>query len=496
MPEFIKKMSRKAKAAAAAVLSAALILSVSLGIFFQSGSDRIAVSNKTGSSLSGTEGISEAEKNDLKVSEKTEAPTKETKASDESDRTAATASSSDVSDNLYENNYDNGTVQSATIAQGNSYVGSSIGTQILTPNENTYKALFSAGYNLTENMLSNLTDDEKEVLFSILNAVENHETQVEVKNGVIKNGDSETLSDMFLLVKIALAKTDMLSPTYVYSGGEYITNLKLSYRLTENQVAAQRAQLKSKVMSIMSSVTEDMDDYDKLLYFHDEIISYCNYNQENENSRSAYGCLVEGKASCEGYSKALLELCDAAGIDCVIAAGSAVTNSQTIKHMWNKVRISGRWYNVDLSWDDADVGSEYDYFLVTDKEISTSHTVEPNKFYDYPSAVFDTDNYFVKNGFFVKSDEEIISSVTKAIESAVGAGRNTASVKFKNKTLFDRSNKLFSDSYMSNPIFEILKSVSKNLGVSIDTSSVYKFVNEDMLTMTFEISYDDETLVG
>lgn len=496
MPKFIKKMSRKAKAAAVAVLSAVLILSVSLGIFFQSGSERIEVSNETESSLSGTENTLETENTDLQSSEKTEAQTKITKSSDKSAEAAITTSSSAVSDSMNENNYENGTVQSATIAEGNSYAGSSVDTQIITPNENTYKALFSAGYNLTEHMLSNLSDDEKEVLFSILDAAENHETQVEVKNGVIKNGDSKTLSDMFLLVKIALAKTDMLSPTYVYSGGEYVTNIKLSYRLTKNEAAAQRAQLKSKVMSIMSSVTEDMDDYDKLLYFHDEIISFCRYNLESENSRSAYGCLVEGKASCEGYSKALLELCDAAGIDCVIVTGTADSNSQAVGHMWNKVRISGRWYNVDLSWDDADVGSKYDYFLVTDKELLTNHTAEPNKFYDYPSAVFETDNYFVKNGVFVESDAKIISSVTKAIENAVKSGSDTASVKFKNKSLFDRSDKMFSDSYIANPIFEILKSVSKDLGVSIDTSSVYKFVNEDILTMSFEISYDDETLVG
>lgn len=494
MPEFIKKMSRKAKKAAVAVLSAALILSVSLGILFQGRPERIEVSNETEGSLSGTEGTLEAESTDLQDLEKTEIQTKAAKSYDGSAEAVATTSSSDVPDSLHENNYDNGNVQSATIVEENSSIGSSGSTQIITPNENTYKVLFSAGYNLTEHMLSNLSDDEKEVLFSILDAIENHETQVEIKNGVIKNGDSKTLGDMFLLVKIALAKTDMLSPTYVYSGGEYITNIKLNYRLTKNEVAAQRAQLKSKVMSIMSSVTEDMNDYDKLLYFHDEIISYCNYNQENENSRSAYGCLVEGKASCEGYSKALLELCDAAGIDCVIVTGTAASNSQAIRHMWNKVRISGRWYNVDLSWDDADVGSEYDYFLVTDKEISTNHTAESNKFYVYPSAVFETDNYFVKNGVFIKKDSEIIKSVTKAIENAVKSGSDTASVKFKNKSLFERSDKQFSDSYASNPIFEILKSVSKNLGVSIDTSSVYKSVNDDILTMTFEFNYDNKTL--
>lgn len=497
MPEFIKKMSRKAKAVVAALLSFALILSVSLGVFFKSESDKIEVSNKTESSLSsGTEDTLKTEGTEFQGAEKPEDQTKETRYSDNSKESVTTTASPASSSIRYENNSENDAGQSATMAEGNSSAGSSVGTQVITPNENEYKALFSPGYNLTENMLSTMTDDEKEVLFELLDAIENHETQVEIKSGVIKNGDSKTLNDLFLLVKIALAKTDMLSPTYVYSGGEYITNLKLSYRLTENETAAQRAQLKSKVRSIMSSVTEDMDDYDKLLYFHDQIISYCSYNSQSDNSRSAYGCLVDGKASCEGYSKALLELCDAAGIDCVIVTGTAVSNSQAIKHMWNKVRISGRWYNVDLSWDDAEVCSGYDYFLVTDREMITNHTAEQNKFYSYPSAVFETDNYFVKNGFFVKSGEELISTVTKAAENAVRKSDDTFSVKFKNKNLFDEANKLFSDSYASNSIFEILRSVSKDLGVSIDTTSVYKFADEDILTVTFEFIYDDKTLVG
>lgn len=489
MPEFIKKMSRKSKTAVVAVLLAALILPASIGIFFQSDSGKTEVFDEHESSLSDAERIPVTENTEsVSVSEK-ETSAQTTKSSDTSGEVTTTVSSSVASNRFYENNREDNAVQSATIAESHAYVGSSGAAQIIVPEDNVDKTLFNAGYNVTENMTLNMTDDEKQVLFSILNAVENHDTQVEIKNGVIKNDGSKTLGDIFLLVKIALSKTDMLSPTYVYSGGEYVTNLKLSYRLTKNEVAAQRAQLKSKVDSIMSSVTQDMDDYDKLLYFHDEIISYCRYNDESDNSRSAYGCLVEGKASCEGYSKALLELCDAAGIDCVIVTGTAVSNSQAINHMWNKVRISGRWYNVDLCWDDAEIGSGYDYFLVTNKEILKNHTAEPNEFYELPSAVFETDNYFVKNGILIKSNEDIVSSVTRAIENAVQSGKGAASVKFKNKRLFDQSDKLFSDSHISNPIFEILKSVSRDFGVELDTSAVYKAVNKDILTMTFEFKY-------
>ncbi len=490
MPKFISKMSRRAKTITVAVLSVALILAVLLGVFFGRGSDGIEVSNKTESSLSEIENTEKTEASDNKYKKETQTQTKAENPSDNPKTVTTTVPSTAVSGGISEQIYENDIGQSTTIAEGNSSEQVNNNSQFVAPNENSSdKHELYENYNLNQHMISNLNDDEKDVLFAILRAVQNHETQVEIKDNVIKYKDKKTLDDLFLLVKIALAKTDMLLPNYGYSGGEYITSITLNYRLTENEAAAQKAQLKSKVNRIMSSVTDEMDDYEKLLIFHDEIVSFCSYNLENENSRSAYGCLVEGKASCEGYSKALLELCDAAGIDCVVATGTAFSNSRQVKHMWNKVRVSGRWYNIDLCWDDADVSSKYDYFLVTDKEILTNHTVEPNRFYDLPSAVFETDNYFVKNGVFVKNDDEIISTVTRAVEQAVQKNSNTVSVKFKNKKLFENADDLFSDSYISNPIFEIIKSVSKEQGVGIDTSSVCKFVNEDILTMSFEISY-------
>ncbi|MCD7727308.1 MAG: hypothetical protein LUH57_03060 [Ruminococcus sp.] len=500
MPEFIKRMSRKAKIATISATAAAVALCVSLCIYCVSFNGDTSVTTSTDSvaeTTTYTDSTTQAADSTEEQSTSQTTVEGETTASAEEDDEQAelqttTATVTDVNgvvvyDYIEEDDEDSSS-QTATISEGDSSVATSKTTKITQSSETTEVKTFTLGYNLSENMLSDMTDDEKEVLYTLLNAIENHETQVSIKSGVIKNGDTDTLNDLFVLVKIALAKTDMLSPTYVYSGGEYVTNITLTYRLTENEVAAQRAQLKSKIKSIMSGVTDDMDDYDKLLYFHDEIISYCSYDLTGDNIRSAYGCLVEGSASCEGYSKALLELCDQAGIDCVIVTGSASSNSQTIKHMWNKVRISGRWYNVDLSWDDSGSGSGYDWFLVTDKELEDSHTAEENTFYTCPSAVFETDNYFVKNGFYVRRSDYIEQTVKSAVEAALIKGDTKASIKLRSDKLFEEANELFSDSNAENPIFDILKEVSAELGVSVNTSSVYKSVNEQMRIITFEIS--------
>ena len=50
------------------------------------------------------------------------------------------------------------------------------------------------------------------------------------------------------------------------------------------------------------------------------------------------------------------------------------------------VHIDGRWYHVDVTWDDP-VSSEdvlrHDYFNLTDSQISADHTWDKSK---YPSA--------------------------------------------------------------------------------------------------------------
>ena len=46
-------------------------------------------------------------------------------------------------------------------------------------------------------------------------------------------------------------------------------------------------------------------------------------------------------------------------------------------HAWNKVKVDGSWYNIDLTWDDP-VSSRpilsYDYFLVSDAVMKKDHS--------------------------------------------------------------------------------------------------------------------------
>lgn len=95
----------------------------------------------------------------------------------------------------------------------------------------------------------------------------------------------------------------------------------------------------------------DTDDY---LYAHTSSTAFL--GREPDGVRSVV---------CEGYAKAMKVLCDRWEIPCVLVSGRGITQNSSEAHMWNYVQMEdGKWYAVDVTWDDQDPGIQYHYFLV------------------------------------------------------------------------------------------------------------------------------------
>ena len=84
---------------------------------------------------------------------------------------------------------------------------------------------------------------------------------------------------------------------------------------------------------------------------------------------------VDGKAVCEGYSKAFQILCNKADIDCIQLMGIVDSDN----HVWNCVKIGGDWYQIDVTWDDVDdfIDDSHGYFNLTDSLMYEEHTLSP-----------------------------------------------------------------------------------------------------------------------
>lgn len=122
--------------------------------------------------------------------------------------------------------------------------------------------------------------------------------------------------------------------------------------------------------------------YDKVKRIHDYIVknySYSTYGYKlngktADDTRSVGRMLTMKRGCCVGYSKLMKAFCDYYGISCTLVSGT--------DHMWNAIQINGKWYALDVTWDDTDgkqknSKGQYQYFLKGEKTFlaDVSHRV-------------------------------------------------------------------------------------------------------------------------
>ncbi len=72
---------------------------------------------------------------------------------------------------------------------------------------------------------------------------------------------------------------------------------------------------------------------------------------------TAYGALVQKGALCQGFSSAFYRLCLASRVD------TRIITSSKMSHAWNIVKLGGRYYYLDATWDSNYSAENYRYFL-------------------------------------------------------------------------------------------------------------------------------------
>lgn len=100
---------------------------------------------------------------------------------------------------------------------------------------------------------------------------------------------------------------------------------------------------------------------------------------------SAVGALVNGSASCAGYTEAYKLFMDRLGIECQFIEGKCTGTYGTVSHMWNLVN-NGGWYHVDAT--DTKRG-DYSTFYLTDYQLqNVGHTWDESKYpHEYSVSV-------------------------------------------------------------------------------------------------------------
>ncbi len=252
-----------------------------------------------------------------------------------------------------------------------------------------------------------------------------------------------------------------------YNNNEF--EVVMNYRMTADEISSMNIAAEKAAKEIIAQLTPDMDDYEKLKFFHDYLVLNCETDRSYAFSDTIYGALVEKKALCEGYSKAFAYLCNLAGIENVI-----VTGETYVAHMWNMVNLDGSWYHIDVTWDKPvdqlrqtfpDV-ILYQYFMVNDSVINNTHVIDSSPFTP-PQAFGTADNYFAREGADVSSADELLTASENAILSAVQSGRSSAMVKFDtNDVMLSCTNDLYNEELFKPIIEKASLEYGKNIKLS------------------------------
>ena len=305
-----------------------------------------------------------------------------------------------------------------------------------------------------------------------------------------------SLSDLVTLIVSCTPELASVNNEFSYTvgldGKIKTCTLDLTYGKTQQE------QMTSELITaadIIVGAAAELDDLSKLCSFHDALVRKCVYTDKAESPYTAYGCLVEGEAVCEGYSKAFLLLCQRAGIDCIPVFGITNEDGGT-PHMWNKVRLDGEWYNVDVTWDDpvSNIGADFvrhDYLCVTDSKILIDHTFEDNDLMKYPAAEGEKYNFFRYSGLYIDDVSKADDILLAAIGQKVFLGEKYVQIMCSDKDIYDSvySREFEGDADGNTRIFDILASAAYAAGGAFrsDTYSVSK--NDSALTLTVILSY-------
>lgn len=136
-------------------------------------------------------------------------------------------------------------------------------------------------------------------------------------------------------------------------------------------------------------------DYDKLKAIYDWICSNVEYDYDHlDNSNyklqfTAYAALVNKTAVCQGYANLLYRMLLESGVDCRMITCTEYTGGEGGNHAWNIVKINGKWYNVDCTWDATIKQREYQYqyFLKSGSSFDTDHKRD----YEYSTDEFNAE---------------------------------------------------------------------------------------------------------
>lgn len=294
-----------------------------------------------------------------------------------------------------------------------------------------------------------LTDNEKKAYRNVYASILDFPEKV-----AIPKVDDKEIQNVFQALSYDNPELFFLgySSSVISVGYKYY--FKPEYVLSKELYTSYMEQVKT-VVKEMNVATQGLSEYEKELYVHDYLISNCEYNDNaGDMKTTVYGALINKQANCEGYARSTQMILNNLGVKSRVIIGDATSEDGQVEgHMWNIVTLSGKEYNLDVTWDDSKVnGVQADnishshmYMNIPTKDIVSTHKSTYEQ--DYANCIYDDYNYYKISGLcFDSYDSNAKSKIINEIVRQSKKGGSNIEIKFSNKAAYDSATSRLFDS--------------------------------------------------
>ncbi|MDD3613143.1 MAG: transglutaminase domain-containing protein [Clostridia bacterium] len=318
---------------------------------------------------------------------------------------------------------------------------------IVAPKDNKGQATNSLikrdGSQVSEDLLSlkyfraRLNEKDLRIYDTIYQAVEDGIDQLNIKDQGV---DKDSLLNIFNLYRMDCPEHYWIDNINIkYQGaGDIVTEIGFIYNSTLDNRDSYDKQIK-EIVDRVKSYNIGSSDYDKVKYVHDFIVLNTSYDEGSSHNQNIVSVLINKSSVCAGYARATQYLLNKLGVECLYVQGV----SRGEGHAWNKVKVNDAYYNLDSTWDDPMISdstdridftsyTSYRYFLITDDQLSKTHSQDPPPSFDLPVCNSTSMNYFIKEGLvFNQFDSNAINTIVGKLSDQISRGRRPQFISFK-----------------------------------------------------------------
>ncbi|MEL3913036.1 transglutaminase domain-containing protein [Treponema pedis] len=219
----------------------------------------------------------------------------------------------------------------------------------------------------------------KEILFErLLNACLRYEDDVYVGDLGIScsndNPEHKRLYEEFLTFYpfvFHIIEDGGISINYKPQNNDELDKYKFIYKISKNSFEEKFKKFENTLERFYGVMQEGMDDAELSFVIYRELLKNTVYSDGSVHSSDALGALIDGKSICQGYGLSYRRLMNGIGIETEAVTGAMIGYPEG--HMWNRIKLNGKWYNAEPTWDDNKAGNVYRqddclgrYFLTSD----------------------------------------------------------------------------------------------------------------------------------